>query len=115
MVWPGASYWWLIGASLIIGVGTGIFSVVFSYILQMESPDGKVGQMSGMYNSLNGIILLVAPITGGFLVQLFGVFTIFQVIGMITALIGLFGIVMQNVLWGRRDTEKSSNEERDIV
>ncbi|WP_340003080.1 MFS transporter [Oceanobacillus sp. FSL K6-0127] len=115
MLWPGVSYWWLIGASLIIGVGTGIFSVVFSYILQMESPDGKVGQMSGMYNSLNGIILLVAPITGGFLVQLFGVFTIFQVIGMITALIGLFGIVMQNVLWGRRDTEKSSKEERDIV
>lgn len=62
MVWPGASYWWLIGASLIIGVGTGIFSVVFSYILQMESPDGKVGQMSGMYKSLNGIILLVAPL-----------------------------------------------------
>jgi MFS family permease len=100
MLSPGTNMWWIIGSALVIGVGTGIFSVVFSYILQMESPDGTVGQMSGMYNSLTGIFLLLAPIAGGFLVQLFGVFHIFQVIGLVTMIIGFIGIVLQRVLWG---------------
>ncbi|GAB3807990.1 MFS transporter [Virgibacillus kimchii] len=101
MLSPGVNIWWIIGPALVIGVGTGIFSVVISYILQMESPEGKVGQMSGMYNSLTGIILLLAPVAGGFLVQLYGVFHIFQVIGFVTLVIGFIGIVMQSVLWGK--------------
>src|SRR5699024_4742866 len=86
MLWRGVSFWWLIGASLVIGIGTGLFSVVFSYIIQIESPEGKVGQMSGMYNSLTGVILLLGPIAGGFLVQKFGVFSVFHVIGIITVM-----------------------------
>lgn len=119
MLWPGASFWWLIGASLVIGVGTGLFSVVFSYILQIESPEGKVGQMSGMYNSLTGMILLLGPIAGGFLVQLFGVFSIFRVIGIITVMIGLASIAMQR-LWREKGVsakveEKANKGEQGIV
>ncbi|MEI3607331.1 MFS transporter [Pseudogracilibacillus sp. SE30717A] len=112
MLWHGASFWWLIGASLVIGVGTGLFSVVFSYILQIESPEGKVGQMSGMYNSLTGVILLLGPIAGGFLVQLFGVFSIFQVIGMFTIMIGVTGILLER-LWGKKGEAKEVDEKAD--
>ncbi|WP_419893537.1 MFS transporter [Oceanobacillus kimchii] len=117
MLWPGASFLWLFVAAIIIGVGTGIFSVVFNYILQVESPNGKVGQMSGMYNSLTGIILLFAPIAGGGLVQLFGVFITFQVIGVITVVIGVVGIILQKVLWGERVYTQSSikKNKKDII
>lgn len=109
MMWMDTEIWMILLAGLIIGVGTGIFSVVFSYILQVESPEGKVGQLSGMYESLTGIILIVAPVTGGFLVQLFGVFTIFQVVGAVTFGIGLIGLVFQKWLWGswRRGRRKN--------
>lgn len=116
----GASLWMLIGTALVIGIGTGIFSVVFSYILQMESPSGKVGQMSGIYNSLTGIIMLIAPVAGGFLVQIFGVLSIFQVIGITTLIIGLIGIILQKVLWGRKgeqriDVEKVEKSDQGVV
>ncbi|MFA1822658.1 MFS transporter [Virgibacillus oceani] len=113
MLSPGENIWCIIGPALVIGIGTGIFSVVFSYILQMESPDGKVGQMSGMYNSLTGIFLVLAPIAGGFLVQWFGVFHIFQVIGLVTLIIGFIGIVMQRVLWGKAAGLKDNVKKAD--
>lgn len=113
MLPPGTNIWWIIGSALVIGIGTGIFSVVFSYILQMESPDGTVGQMSGLYNSLTGIMLLFAPIAGGFLVQLFGVFLVFQVIGLVTLVIGFIGIVLQRMLWGKAARSKGDAENAD--
>ncbi|GIO22241.1 hypothetical protein J11TS1_08220 [Oceanobacillus sp. J11TS1] len=48
----------------------------------------------------------------GFIVQLYGVVKIFQVIGIITIILGLFGMVMQNVLWGREEANKA---EQNIV
>lgn len=41
MMWMDTEIWMILLAGLIIGVGTGIFSVVFSYILQVESPEGR--------------------------------------------------------------------------
>ncbi len=108
---PGVTVLWPIAASLFVGIGVGIFSVIYSYILQKESPQGKVGQMSGMFNSLTGMILLVAPVTGGLLVQWFGVFTLYQVGGFTTLLIGLTGIIMQKILWGgKRESVKKEEE-----
>ncbi|WP_196493740.1 MFS transporter [Ornithinibacillus caprae] len=107
----GFNILWPIIASLIVGIGVGIFSVVHSYILQMESPKGKVGQMSGMYNSLTGIILLAAPITGGILVQWFNVFIIFQVIGVTIVLIGVIGITLEKKLWKSETIHISSDHE----
>lgn len=104
----GVSVMWPIAASLLIGVGVGIFSVVHSYILQKESPEGKVGQMSGMYNSFTGMILLAAPITGGLLVQWFDVFIIFYAVGFTIMGIGIFGLIFQNVLWKRGDSPSVS-------
>ena len=111
--------WMLLAAAFVIGIGAGIFSVVFSYILQVESPEGKIGQMSGMYNSLTGFVLVLAPIAGGFLVQMFGVFRIFQVIGAVTLVIGISGLLFQRVLWKRSSVEKNKcepeNKERQTV
>ncbi|WP_158234699.1 MFS transporter [Lentibacillus sediminis] len=112
---PEVNILWTLAAALLIGIGVGIFSTVFSYILQMESPDGKVGQMSGMYNSLTGIVLLLAPIVGGFLVQWFGVLIIFQMIGMATLAIGFLGVVMQKVLWGSDEEVCEGKGEQEVV
>lgn len=111
----GVSIWFTLAAALFIGIGVGIFSTVFSYILQIESPEGKVGQMSGMYNSLTGIVLLLAPVVGGFLVQWFGVFSIFQVIGLVTLVIGVFGVVLQKVLWGSGASSIEKKVEQEVV
>ncbi|WP_161524764.1 MFS transporter [Alteribacter lacisalsi] len=105
---PGISLFWPVIACFAVGVGAGIFSVVYSYILQKESPEGKVGQMSGLFNSLTGVILLAAPIAGGLLVQMFSVFGVYQAVGLTVLGIGVFGIVFQPFLWGKPQAEKAS-------
>ncbi|WP_171051820.1 MFS transporter [Alteribacter natronophilus] len=105
----GIPLFWPVAACFAVGVGAGIFSVIYSYILQKESPEGKVGQMSGMFNSLTGVILLAAPIAGGILVQWFGVFGVYQLVGLTVLGIGLFGIVFQRLLWGK-PTDGESGE-----
>lgn len=100
----GSHFIWPIIFAFFIGVGTGLFSGVHSYILQKESPDGKVGQMSGMYNSLSGFVILTAPIIGGILVQNFGVFNVFQYVGIVIIIIALIGLLFQKRLWHREKT-----------
>ncbi|MBU9721377.1 MULTISPECIES: MFS transporter [Bacillaceae] len=111
MMATGAPVVWPISASLLVGVGVGIFSVIHSYILQKESPEGKVGQMSGMYNSLSGFILLSAPILGGALVQWVNVFTVFKLIGLVVVAIGCIGILFQKKLWSTKNTVESKGRE----
>ncbi|WP_163970227.1 MFS transporter [Oceanobacillus halotolerans] len=96
---PGMHYVWPIMACFVVGMGTGLFSVGFSYLLQKESPEGKIGQLSGLYNSVTGFILLIAPITGGIIVQWLGVTLTFQLIGICISVIGMSGIVFQRILW----------------
>ncbi|MBM7095221.1 MFS transporter [Bacillus sp. H-16] len=107
MLTPGIPLFWPVIACFAIGMGAGIFSVIYNYILQKESPEGKVGQMSGLFNSLTGMILLAAPIAGGLLVQWSSVFAVYQTVGLTVLTIGVFGIIFQRLLWG-----KPSNQER---
>ncbi|WP_179295444.1 MFS transporter [Bacillus sp. FJAT-45350] len=93
----------------IAGLGVGLFTAGISYLLQKESTKENIGRISGIYNSLTGMIVLVAPLIGGILISLWKVSTVYQAIGISLTIIGFTGIVLKRILWrhGVNDGEKA--------
>jgi DHA3 family macrolide efflux protein-like MFS transporter len=113
MLKPGMSSLWYFVAGFIGGTGVGLFSVGFSYLLQKETPKDAIGRVSGIYNSMAGVILIIAPLIGGILVGNLGPIIVFQVIGVVIGTIGIIGIVFQRVFWGV--SSKSEKEAERVI
>ncbi|AZK48919.1 MFS transporter [Paenibacillus lentus] len=97
---PGTGPFLLLGLGIVIGVGNGLYMVTQNYILQQETSEDMVGRIFGIQNTMISLVKLTAPLIGGVLVTVIEVGKAFMLIGFITALIGLAGIVFRTAIWG---------------
>ena len=95
----GMSLWVPALFGLTVGLGNGIWMVSFNLALQKESPKEMVGRVFGITNSLLSIVLIIAPIMGGILVQTLGAPAIIKTSGFIVCGIGLIGMMLGKWLW----------------
>ncbi|MDU4696855.1 MAG: MFS transporter [Paenibacillus sp.] len=82
-----------------LGVGNGLVVVTFNYCLQKETPSDMVGRVFGIQTSLLGVVMLVAPLLGGLLVEWIGPGRSFIYLGGIIAALGLLVLALGKVLW----------------
>lgn len=122
LVVPGMSPLWILLASLIGGVGFGAVMVVSNYVMQKETPKEAIGRVSGIMNSLISVVLIISPVIGGRLVEVFGANQTFLMIGYALLVLGAFAILSQRLLWKRADqvveTDQSTvfkSNEKDLV
>lgn len=92
--------------AVLIGVGNGLFMVTNQTIMQKESRQDMVGRVFGISNTVVSVVLVSAPLFGGFVIESAGVRTTFFLIGCIVAVIGLIGFALGSFLW----SEKSNRE-----
>jgi MFS family permease len=71
------------------GLGVGLLSITFQYLIQKETTEKEIGRVSGIANSLISMTVLVSPLVGGMLVQHFGVAVICIACGGFLILFGL--------------------------
>lgn len=109
----GASLLWLIVLGLIVGVGNGMWMVSYNYILQTESSKEMVGRVFGINNSLGSTAVIVAPISGGALINMLGPSEVYQIIGIVVTAVGLAGVVFQKYIW--RAKKQNALVEHDLV
>ncbi|HWO75962.1 MAG TPA: MFS transporter [Bacillus sp. (in: firmicutes)] len=102
----GMSLWLPALFGLVVGLGNGVWMVSFNFALQKESPKEMVGRVFGITNSLLSIVVIIAPITGGILVQTIGASTIIKTSGFIVCGIGLIGIILGKWLWKQEAVSK---------
>jgi predicted MFS family arabinose efflux permease len=105
---PNEESYWLLAASFVGGIGTGLSSVGSTYLRQKETPREAIGRVSGIVDSLSSGVFVVAPLMGGVLITVFGVSMTFLAIGLVVATIGALGIVLQSFIWEPRQ-EKVRN------
>ncbi|MGE5705031.1 MAG: MFS transporter [Clostridia bacterium] len=93
---------WMLLAAFIGGIGTGFTFVGTTYVLQKETPESAVGRVSGIYDSLTSTILILAPLSGGLIIEQWGAAFSFSFVGVLICVIGLIGLIFQRFLWGKR-------------
>ncbi|WP_110945347.1 MFS transporter [Paenibacillus phocaensis] len=82
-----------------LGVGNGLVIVTFNYCLQKETPPEMVGRVFGIQTSLLGMVMLVAPLLGGLLVERIGPGVTFVHLGSIIAALGLAVLGLGRIVW----------------
>ncbi|MFD1416105.1 MFS transporter [Oceanobacillus jeddahense] len=98
-----------IALGMITGGGVGLFSMGMSYILQRETTKENIGRVSGIYNSLTNTFILIAPIAGGLLVELWNVYLIYRITGLILIVFSFIFIFTRNVfLKGNNKKEREA-------
>ena len=94
-----SSMLWILILGLILGIGNGMFFVTFNYNLQKETPSHMTGRVFGIQSSVTSVIMLVAPLAGGMLVELAGAALIFVRLGILLSFLGLAGLIFKRFLW----------------
>lgn len=92
--------WFILSASFVGGIGTGFTSTGMNYILQKETPPEAIGRVSGIFDSLSSLIFVIAPLTGGVMIGLWGASLTFLSVGISVGTIGLIGVGLRRLLWG---------------
>lgn len=88
--------------AVLIGVGNGLFMVTNQTIMQKESRQDMVGRVFGISNTVVSVVLVSAPLLGGFIIETAGVRATFFWIGCTVAVIGLIGFALGSFLWGKK-------------
>lgn len=98
---------------LLLGIGNGIFFITFSYCLQKETPSKMIGRVFGIQSTLLSMVMLLAPLLGGVLVEFKGAQGVFVALGFLILCIGLLGVVFNTFIWPhhlQREQSNGSNE-----
>lgn len=98
---PGDGMYWILVASLIAGIGTGLTSVGTNYLVQKETPPEALGRVRGIIDSITSATFIIAPLLGGFLMTLLGPSTAFLWVGLLITGVGTGAIVLQRLIWGK--------------
>ncbi|MNJ32487.1 2-acyl-glycerophospho-ethanolamine acyltransferase [compost metagenome] len=106
---PGTGVLLLLGLGIMIGIGNGMYMVTQNYILQRETSEQMIGRVFGIQNTIISMVMLIAPLIGGVLITAVEAGKAFMFIGVITALIGLVGIVFRSAIWGAPAPSKDMN------
>ncbi|MGG6311912.1 MFS transporter [Paenibacillus macerans] len=96
---PGTGVGLLLGLGLLIGIGNGAYLLTQNYVLQKETPEHAVGRVFGIQNTMSSLIMLTAPLAGGFLIRSVSAGKAFLLIGLALALIGIIGVLFRQALW----------------
>lgn len=70
---PGWPYYLVYAFALIIGFGSGILLVHYSYIIKRETPKEQMGCVSGIASATQNVALTLGTLSSGFLVLQFGI------------------------------------------
>lgn len=103
---PVTPLWIMLLIFFLGGIGTGFTSTGMNYILQKETPPEAIGRISGIFDSLSSVIIIIAPLIGGALIGLWGASSTFLIVGLAVGGVGLAGILLQRMLWGTSKTQK---------
>lgn len=79
--------------AILIGSGTGIQLVNYSYIVKKETPNDQIGCVTGMTTALQNTALTIGTISSGFLVLQFGIREVYlglSIIMLILAVCSMF-------------------------
>ncbi|PFA69792.1 arabinose ABC transporter permease [Bacillus sp. AFS015802] len=94
------------------GIGTGITLTAVNYMIQKEPPREVIGRVSGIVDSMLSILFIAGPLLGGVLIQQLGVVLVFRGIGVVIFLLGMVGIVFQQIIW-KKEKSFSIDEQSD--
>ncbi|MFS0749745.1 MFS transporter [Oceanobacillus sp. 1P07AA] len=83
----------------IIGLGVGFYSIGINYILQKETTRANISRVSGIYNSLTNAIILIAPILGGILIEVWNIQIVFKVTGLLLLVCSSTFIMITREQW----------------
>ncbi|EJL42974.1 Major Facilitator Superfamily transporter, partial [Brevibacillus sp. CF112] len=99
---------WLLAASLLAGIGTGLTSVGTNYLVQKETPTHALGRVRGIIDSLSSATFIVAPLLGGALMTWLGPAQAFLWVGSLVGAVGGGAILLQRWIWGKRDADTAA-------
>lgn len=114
MLSVGQSLLLILLLGLVLGIGNGIFFITFSYCLQKETHSSMIGRVFGIQSTLLSMVMLLAPLLGGGLVQLNGAQNIFVALGLLVLCIGLLGVVFNTIIWPHHLQREHSNENNQV-
>ncbi|MGB8954784.1 MAG: MFS transporter [Tumebacillaceae bacterium] len=96
---PGMNLWMPLLCAFFGGIGNGMANVGGNYFMQKEIPKEMLGRVFGIFESVRSALFIVAPLTGGVLVQSLGPFQTFQITSVALLVIGAIGILFQRLIW----------------
>ncbi|MGG4492506.1 MFS transporter [Brevibacillus reuszeri] len=98
---PSHGMYWILPASLIAGIGTGLTTVGSNYLVQKETPPEALGRVRGIIGSLTSATFIIAPLLGGLLMTLLGPSAAFLWVGLLITCVGSGAIILQRLIWGK--------------
>lgn len=115
---PGMPLYVPLLVTFISGIGNGINAVVPNYMFQKEIPQDMIGRFYGIQNSIFSAVMLVMPLLGGLLIDLFGATNTFRYIGYFLVFWGIVALLFRNVIWKRESVhvpEAVAASSHDVV
>lgn len=79
----------------LLGLGVGLLTITFQYLIQKETTEKEIGRVSGIVNSVLSFTVLASPLLGGLLVELFGTVSVFIVCSGFIITLGI-GLIASN-------------------
>ncbi len=87
--WP---QYFLYFSAIIIGSGTGILLVIYSYIVKKETPMNKIGCVSGITGALQNLALTMGTFSSGFLILGFGIRKVYCGLAIVMLILGICSV-----------------------
>lgn len=84
---------------VIAGLGVGLYSIGIQYIIQKHTTKENIGRVSGINSSVASLSVVIAPLCGGFLAQIFGAGVIFIAVGIICTSLGGIAVLFRRYIW----------------
>ncbi|MCP4473525.1 MAG: MFS transporter [Gammaproteobacteria bacterium] len=79
--------------AIVIGLGTGIQLVNYSYILKKETPKQQIGRVSGIATALQSCALTLGTLSSGFLVLWFGIREVYLGLAVVMLILAISSLV----------------------
>ncbi|MNO56002.1 2-acyl-glycerophospho-ethanolamine acyltransferase [compost metagenome] len=98
----------------VLGIGNGMYMVTFNYCLQKETPPNLIGRVFGIQSTILGVVMIVAPLLGGLMVQAVGAARTFLCFGLVILVIGLIGILFGKLLWPASKTLNGDSSSEQV-
>ncbi|ERN54620.1 MFS transporter [Alkalihalophilus marmarensis] len=74
--------------SIILGIGVGLQMFVAQTVIQKETTGDTIARVSSLYHAIINVSILVAPLIGALLVELFSIYTVLKGSGILLLFIG---------------------------
>jgi predicted MFS family arabinose efflux permease len=100
---------WVI-AYVLIGLAAAAVFVPYGYVVQVETPPGLLGRVFATAGGIQNAVLLLAPIVGAAIAELWGVGFVFAAAGIALALLGLVVFFLRPTVATQAATEHAVSQ-----